>query len=64
MNKIKINLVLKGKPAQWPLGLRKRRLVTSCRDAVVQFFKVFQEKVVVHDLKEAHLKTLSGGECS
>ena len=59
MNQIRISLTLKGEPARWLISCKKRGLVTSCRDAVVQSFQVFQQQVVEQDLKKAQLKTLS-----
>jgi len=51
---------LKGEPAEWLKKWKERGLVTSCRDAVVQSFRVFEERIVENDLKEAQLKTLDG----
>ena len=59
MTQTKINLVSKGEPAQLLAEWKKRGLVSSCRDAVIQSFKAFQEKLVDRDLKAAQLKTLT-----
>ena len=62
MNETRINLILRAEPAQWLAEWKKRDLVSSCRDAIIQSFKAFQEKLVDRDLKAAQLKTLTEDE--
>jgi len=54
--KARINCEITGKPAQIFLDLKKRGLVTSARDAVVQGLTCLYEKVLQRDLQEAQLK--------
>mgnify|MGYP006910668156 CR=1 FL=1 len=55
---VRVNITLTGDAARWLREWRRRGLVTSCRDAVVQAFHVMHDKIVEQDLKEARLKTL------
>lgn len=54
--RVRINCEVRGKPAEIFNELRRRGLVTSARDAVVQGLACLYEKVLERDLKEAQLK--------
>ncbi len=45
-------------PAKWLLEWKKRGLISNCRDAIIQAFKVYHEKILDQDLRAAQLKTL------
>ena len=54
--KVRINCEIRGKPAQIYLDLKRRGLITSAREAVVQGLTSLYEKVLQRDLQEARLK--------
>jgi len=56
--RVRINVELKGDPAVWFREWKDRGLVSSCRDAVVQSFRIFKERIDDLDLKSSQLKTL------
>jgi len=60
---IRINITLKlgSEPVNWLLEWKKRGLVTSNRDAVVQAFRSFREKILEQDLRAAQLISLKRG---
>lgn len=60
--KIRINTSISEQPAQILLELKRRGLVTSNTDAVIQGLLALYEKVVARDLKVAQLKTLKESE--
>jgi len=53
--RIRINMTLEGEPALWLNEWKKRGLVTSYTDAVVQALRALKEKVTEQDLKSAQL---------
>lgn len=53
--KIRINTIVMGEPALWLNEWKKRGLVTSYTDAVVQALRTLNEKVTEQDLKSAQL---------
>ena len=55
--KIRINTVV-GEPAQWLTEWKKRGLVTSYTDAIIQALRVFNEKLTEQDLKSAQLDNI------
>ena len=55
---VRLNITVNGEPAKWLKKWKKRGLVTSCRDSVIQAFRVYNQKIVEEDLKAAQLKTL------
>jgi len=54
--KVRINCEIEGEPAQFLLDLKRRGLVTSNRDAVVQGLTSLYKNVLERDLQEAKLK--------
>ena len=54
--KARINCEIRGKPAEIFNELKRRGLITSARDAVVQGLACLYEKVLERDLREAQLK--------
>jgi hypothetical protein len=59
--KARINTHLKGEPARVLLELKKRGLVLSNRDAVVQGILALHEKVLQRDLAQARLNRIRDG---
>lgn len=55
---IRVNFFLTGEPARWLLDWKRRGLVKSNRDAVVQAFRVMHEKILQQDMEEVRLRTL------
>jgi hypothetical protein len=53
--KIRINTVVIGEPAKWLNEWKRRGLVTSYTDAIIQALRTFNEKVIEQDLKSAQL---------
>lgn len=53
--KIRINTVVIGEPAKWLNEWKRRGLVTTYTDAIIQALRVFNEKVTEQDLKSAQL---------
>ena len=53
------NTVISGEPAQWLLDWKRRCLARSNRDAIIQAFRAFQEKIVEQGLKVARLRRIS-----
>lgn len=53
--KIRINTVVIGEPALWLNEWKRRGLVTSYTDAIIQALRVFNEKLTEQDLKAAQL---------
>jgi hypothetical protein len=53
--RIRINTVVIGEPAKWLNEWKRRGIVTSYTDAVIQALRTFNEKVIEQDLKSAQL---------
>ena len=60
--KIRINTSISGEPAEILLELKRRGIVTSNTDAVIQALYAFHEKILDRDLRLARLKTLKEAE--
>ena len=56
--KIRINTVIMGEPAALLNEWKRRGLVTSYTDAIIQALRVFNEKVTEQDLKSAQLRNI------
>jgi len=56
--KIRINTVIIGEPAFWLNEWKRRGLVTSYTDAIIQALRVFNEKITEQDLKAAQLRNI------
>lgn len=56
--KIRINTVVIGEPAKWLNDWKKRGLVTSYADAIIQALRFFNEKITDQDLKSAQLENV------
>jgi hypothetical protein len=54
-SKIRINTVVIGEPAKWLIEWKRRGLVTSYTDAIIQALRTFNEKLTEQDLKSAQL---------
>jgi hypothetical protein len=53
--RIRINTVVIGEPAKWLNEWKRRGIVTSYTDAVIQALRTFNEKMIEQDLKSAQL---------
>ncbi len=53
--RIRINTVVIGEPAAWLNEWKRRGLVTSYTDAIIQALRVFNERLTEQDLKSAQL---------
>lgn len=53
--RIRINTVVIGEPATWLNEWKRRGLVTTYTDAIIQALRVFHEKVIEQDMKSAQL---------
>jgi len=60
--KIRINTVVIGEPAKWLNEWKRRGLVTSYTDAIIQALRTFNEKVIEQDLKSAQLGNIQRAE--
>lgn len=56
--RVRINMVIEGEPAKWLEDWKRRGLVTSYTDAVLQSIRVFNEKITEQDLKITRLKNM------
>lgn len=56
--KIRINTVVIGEPARWLSEWKRRGLVTSYTDAIIQALRVFNEKLTEQDLKSSQLQNI------
>ena len=55
---IRINMKVEGEPAEWLGEWKRRGLVTSYTDAVVQALRTFNEKIAEQDLKMEQVKNI------
>ncbi len=53
--KIRINTLVVGEPAKWLNEWKRRGLVTSYTDAIIQALRAFNERLTEQDLKSAQL---------
>jgi hypothetical protein len=56
--RIRINTVVIGEPAKWLNEWKRRGLVTSYTDAIIQALRSFNEKLTEQDLKSAQLENI------
>ena len=61
-SKIRINTVVIGEPAKWLNEWKRRGLVTSYTDAIIQALRAFNERVIEQDLKSAQLGNIKRTE--
>ena len=61
-SRVRINMLVEGEPAKWLNEWKKRGLVTSYTDAVVQALRALNEKVTEQDLKSAQLGNIQRTE--
>jgi len=57
--RVRINTVITGEPAQWLIEWKKRGLVTSNTDVVIQALRALNEKIADLDLKMVQLRNYS-----
>jgi hypothetical protein len=55
---IRINMKVEGEPAQWLDEWKRRGLVTSYTDAVIQALRAYNEKITDQDLKSIQLSNI------
>lgn len=58
--RIRINMTLEGEPAVWIGEWKRRGLITSYTDGVIQALRALHEKVTEQDLKSAQLGNIRG----
>ena len=56
--KVRINTIVTGEPAKWLMEWKRRGLVTSYSDAILQALRLFNEKITEQDLKIAQLSKI------
>jgi len=54
--KVRINAIITGEPALWIIEWKRRGLVTSNADAVIQALRALYEKISELDLRTVQLK--------
>jgi hypothetical protein len=52
---IRINMKVEGEPAEWLEEWKRRGLVTSYTDAIIQSLRIYNETIVESDLRKAQL---------
>ncbi|RLG17085.1 hypothetical protein DRN63_03360 [Nanoarchaeota archaeon] len=57
--RVRINLILRGEPAEWLISWRERGLISSYTDAVIQALRALHEKIVEQDLKALQVRNLN-----
>jgi len=55
-------MVVEGEPAEWLKEWKKRGLVSSYTDAVIQSLRAFNEKITEQDLKLVQLNNMKNFE--
>jgi hypothetical protein len=60
--KIRINTVVIGEPAKWLNEWKRRGLVTSYTDAVIQALRTFNERITEQDLRSTQLENIKRTE--
>jgi len=60
--RVRINMTLEGEPALWLNEWKRRGLVTSYTDAVIQALRALNEKLIEQDLKFAQLGNIRRAE--
>jgi len=53
--RVRINTVIVGEPARWLIEWKRRGIVTSYTDALIQAFRALHEKITEQDLKAMQL---------
>ena len=59
---IRINTRIEGEPAEWLEEWKRRGLITSYTDAVIQALRTFHEKVTEQDLRTVQLQNIKNEE--
>jgi hypothetical protein len=60
--RIRINMVVEGEPAAWLNEWKRRGLITSYTDAVIQALRTLNDKVTEQDLRSAQLVNIKQTE--
>lgn len=55
---VRINMVVTDEPAQWLNEWKRRGLITSYTDGVIQGLRTFNEKIIEQDLKAVQLENI------
>jgi len=56
--KVRINTVIVGEPAKWLEEWKRRGIITSYTDAVIQALRAMNEKITEQDLKLIQLRNM------
>jgi len=59
---IRINMIVDGEPAKWLNEWKRRGLIMSYTDAVIQALRALNEKVTEQDLRSAQLGNIKRTE--
>jgi len=57
--RVRINTLVVGEPAQWLGEWKRRGLITSYTDGILQALKLYNEKQAAQDLKKAQIANLT-----
>jgi len=60
--RVRINTVVTGEPAKWLFEWKRRGIISSYTDGVIQSLRAFNQKVTEEDLKQVQLRSLRGVE--
>ncbi len=60
--RVRINTTVTGEPAVWLDEWKRRGLVTSYTDAVIQALRAFHDNITEQDLRSVQLKNMKGVE--
>jgi len=53
--RIRVNMTMEGEQAEWLEEWKRRGLVTSYTDTVIQALRLFNDKIIEQDLRNAQL---------
>ena len=60
--RVRVNTIIMGEPARWLKEWKRRGLVTSYTDAIIQALRAMHERVTEQDLKIIQLRNMRGEE--
>jgi len=59
---VRVNTIIVGEPARWLEEWKRRGLVTSYTDAIIQALRAMHERITEQDLKIIQLRNMKGEE--
>ena len=57
-SRVRINTVIIGEPAEWLIEWKKRGIISSYTDAVIQALRSFHDETVENELKSIQIQNL------